>query len=74
MKRSTLAGLLLTLLVLGGCVFAPGGNDSNWNREHGKVQPTIGQQLIDLNRAHESGVLTDAEFERTKRDILDSVK
>ncbi|HTR01418.1 MAG TPA: SHOCT domain-containing protein [Candidatus Acidoferrum sp.] len=73
MKRIVLTGLTASLLALGGCVFAPGGND-NWNHDHDRTKPTVGQQLLDLDRARDKGVITDAEFERAKRDILDSAK
>jgi PBP1b-binding outer membrane lipoprotein LpoB len=69
MQRIGLASLLLTSLILGGCVFAPGGPD-NWDDD--RREPTIGQQLIDLDRARDNGVISDVEFERAKQDILDS--
>jgi hypothetical protein len=33
-------------------------------------QPTVGQELIDLNKAHEKGLLSDEEFKRERRRIL----
>ncbi len=73
MQRKALISLLALSLALGGCVFAPGDNH-NGRYDHDKVVPTVGQQLIDLNRARDSGVISEGEFERAKRDILDSVK
>lgn len=70
MQRIVTASLLVATLTLGGCVFAPGG-DGDWDDDD-RDQPTIGQQLIDLDRARDNGLITDAEFERTKQDILDS--
>lgn len=35
-------------------------------------QPTIGQQLIDLQRAKEAGAITDAEFQSEKTKLLSS--
>lgn len=73
MKRIATTTLVLATLAMGGCVFAPGdSNGGNWKHEPNK--PTVGQQLMDLDRARDSGVITDAEFERAKRDILDSIK
>ena len=69
MQRIVTVSLLVTSLTLGGCVFAPGGPD-DWDDD--RDEPTIGQQLIDLDRARDNGLITDAEFERAKQDILDS--
>ncbi|MEY4642347.1 MAG: hypothetical protein RLZZ227_2341 [Pseudomonadota bacterium] len=70
MKHTVTPILILTALLLGGCVFAPGdgrGRD-DYEREAG---PTIGQELLDLDRAHDAGVISDSEFERAKERILD---
>ncbi|MES2605366.1 MAG: SHOCT domain-containing protein, partial [Pseudomonadota bacterium] len=67
MQRIVTASLLITSLALGGCVFAPGGPDG-WDGE--RDEPTIGQQLIDLDRARDSGLISDAEFERTDQSGL----
>jgi hypothetical protein len=56
---------------LGGCVFAPG--DGDWDDRGGDREPTIGQELIDLDRARDDGAITDAEYEEAKERILDSV-
>jgi hypothetical protein len=50
--------LALTSLVftLSGCVAAIG------NREPAKSTATLGQQLIDLKKARDEGVLTEAEY------------
>ncbi|MEE4203635.1 MAG: SHOCT domain-containing protein [Halieaceae bacterium] len=34
-------------------------------------EPTTGQQLIDLNRAHEQGLISDEEYKRERREILE---
>jgi hypothetical protein len=36
------------------------------------VKPTIGQQLIDLQKAKESGALTDSEYQLEKAKVLGS--
>lgn len=42
------------------------------------VQPTvnasIGQQLIDLKKAHESGTMDDREYKRQREMLIDSVR
>jgi len=32
--------------------------------------PTLGQQLLDLQKAHTAGVITDAEYEAQKAKLL----
>lgn len=54
------------LLALAGCgsteVVAP------------TVSVSIGQQLIDLKKARDSGALTQAEYEKQKANLIASVK
>lgn len=56
--------ILVSLLVC-GC----GGTDV--------VQPnmnvTVGQQLIDLKKAHDSGALSDKEFNSQKSKLIDNI-
>lgn len=51
---------------------------SNNNDQHPAVQqtvnPTIGQQLIDLKKAKDSGAITDAEYEAEKAKLLNGNK
>lgn len=45
---------------------------------HEVVRPTvdvsIGQQLIDLKRARDTGALSDREYERQRKRLIDSVE
>jgi hypothetical protein len=65
--RGLLAGSVLAALLLAGC----GGTTE-------VIQPavnvTIGQQLIDLKKARDSGALTESEFQRQKEQLIDSVR
>jgi hypothetical protein len=38
------------------------------------VNVSIGQQLIDLKRARDTGAMSQAEYERQKARLIDSVK
>lgn len=38
------------------------------------VSVSIGQQLIDLKKARDSGVLTQAEYDKQKANLIASVK
>ena len=61
-----LAALLAisVLIVSAGCVAAIG------NREPARSSATLGQQLIDLQKARESGALTDAEYQEQRAKFL----
>lgn len=65
--RGILAGGVLAALMLAGC----GGTTE-------VVQPvvnvSVGQQLIDLKKARDAGALTDAEFQRQKEQLIDSLR
>ncbi len=71
MQHKVLA-IILMALAMTGCVFAPGGHGDRDDDRHG--EPTIGQQLIDLDRARDEGIISEAEYERTKQDFLDSAR
>ena len=58
------AALVAAVLVSSGCVAAIG------NREPARSSATLGQQLIDLQKARESGVLTDAEYQAQREKFL----
>lgn len=73
MQRPILASVLIGSLALGGCVFAPGDGDWDDDGYRGDRQPTVGQELIDLDRARDDGAITDAEYEVAKERILDAI-
>jgi hypothetical protein len=64
MKSTTLATLLL-VAALAAC--------SSTNVVRGPLNVTIGQQLIDLKKAHTNGVLTEAEYDDQRRQLINSV-
>jgi len=41
---------------------------------HAPLEVTIGQQLIDLKKAHTSGALSDAEYDQQRRRLIQSVR
>jgi hypothetical protein len=55
---------LSAILFLSGCVAAIGNRDTR----HGGG--TIGQQLIDLQKAKDAGAITEAEFQTEKAKLL----
>ncbi len=56
---------LAAILLLSGCVAAIGNRDGRHSSG-----ATLGQQLVDLQKAKESGALTEAEYQSEKARIL----
>ena len=54
---------LSAMTLLAGCII---GDRSHTTQN----QPTVGQQLVDLQKAKEAGALTDAQYEAQKEKIL----
>lgn len=72
LKTTTTILIASSTLLLGGCVFAPsGGDDAPWREPQTEVRPTLGQELIDLERARAAGAITQSEFDAAKTRILD---
>ena len=67
MKYPVAACAALTLAMLGGCGWSVGSSSTE------QVQkPTVGQSLIDLKNAHDTGALSDAEYAKKRREIIDA--
>lgn len=62
------SGILALLIVLGiifsGCCTRPSTTDVS------ATTTTKGQELLDLDAAHEKGLLTEKEYEKQKEQIL----
>ena len=67
MKRITLSvfAFCLTATLLSGCAWEVSGAP-----KHATVQPTLGQQLVDLQKAKDVGAITDAEYQTQKAKLL----
>lgn len=59
----------MTALLLSSCM---GGLVNRVNMTYNR-HITIGQELMDLQKAHEAGVLTNEEYEEAKETVLKSV-
>jgi hypothetical protein len=54
------------MVLLTGCLaLQVGGGDKKSEK-----QATVGQQLIDLKAAHDSGAISDADYETQKAKVL----
>ncbi|GAA5315602.1 MAG: hypothetical protein AseanaTS_08070 [Candidatus Pelagadaptatus aseana] len=62
MKHIILAAIIAATPLLTAC----GGGDSNI-QTHSNTQ---GQELMDLKTAYDSGILTEKEYEKAKKEIL----
>ena len=58
-----------TTLILSGMLAACGGGETT-RVESETHTTTIGQELLDLERAYDRGIITKSEYERTKKDII----
>ena len=69
MKRMTIVAVLALAasLALTGCL---GLNLGGGTKNETRIAPTLGQQLVDLQKAKESGVITAAEFQTQKAKLL----
>jgi hypothetical protein len=56
---------LTTLTLLTGCSWSVGGGAKS-----STVMPTLGQQLMDLQKAKNSGAITETEYEAQKAKLL----
>ena len=63
MIKSQTLSFLLPILFCGGCLAIGGVTNT---------QPTMGQQMIDLKAARDSGAMTDHEYEMARQSIVAS--
>ncbi len=57
-----------------GCCGSPGEGGKGGTAEVTVKKHTTGQELIDLQKAHENGAISDEEYEKQKEAILDKQK
>jgi hypothetical protein len=56
----------LAIILLAGCAWQVGGD-----KKVTTMAPTTGQQLIDLQKAKDSGAITDSEYQAQKAKLLE---
>ena len=72
MKRiiaSTIVIVIVFGLLLSGC--GGGGAETEIKQA---PQTTLGQELLDLEKAHEKGVISDEEYEKLKKEVIKRYK
>jgi hypothetical protein len=76
MKRNALkfgiwsATFGLGICLLSGCAWSIGGHRDPWPTTVDHVQPTRGQELIDLKKARDQGAVTEDEYQAQKKRLL----
>ncbi len=72
MKATNLFAVVLAV-VFGLSMVACCGPDNTTEIKKTEIinQPTVGQQLEDLEKAYKNGAITKEEYEKTKKGILD---
>ena len=67
--RAKILTIIITAVALQGCIYV---DDTPHNEPDAFTKaPTIGQELLDLGRALESGVISNEEYDRLKSRIID---
>ena len=77
MKARMYITIILAAVALQGCVFAvdSGPDDERFSRRlESTGTPTIGQELLDLDRARAAGAISRAEYDRLKALIIESAE
>ncbi len=64
-KVSVIALVIFTI-VMGGLFVGCGGGGAQVQQS----STTLGQELTDLQAAHEKGIITEKEYNRAKKEIL----
>jgi len=76
MKISNIIGLLIMLMVAlsvsscGGCL--GGGSGGKANVQSTTKTTTLGQELKDLDAAHKKGIISDEEYEKKRKELLET--
>lgn len=63
LKSAIAVAMMMTMLSAAGC----GGADVRTQT----TTTTTGQELMDLKKAYDTGVITEKEYERKREEILD---
>jgi hypothetical protein len=61
-----IAAMVLLVALLGGCCGGGGSQVQNTTKT-----TTLGQELTDLKKAYDSGAVTEDQYNKMKKDIID---
>lgn len=68
--RYTVSALLLDTSLIAGCSCSSGGGDDDVKVVQ---QQSYGQQLIDLDAARQKGLITEQEYEKSRKVIIEKM-
>ncbi len=63
--------LVACATLLGGCC---GGGSKTTQIDHISTTKTVGEQLLDLQKARDSGAINQEQYMKAKQDILDRLE
>jgi hypothetical protein len=70
---TSISAAILTTLLFGGCLslrFGGGGRKTTTENKSQSYNVTLGQQLIDLQKAYDTGVISEREYKEQKKKLL----
>ena len=70
MKRIRVGAMFLSLL-MSVSFTACGGKNTQTDGKTEIVNTTLGQELQDLNKAYKDGIITQKEYEKAKKALID---
>ena len=71
--RRIIASTIIILIVFGLLLSGCGGGGAETEIKQAP-QTTLGQELLDLDKARETGAITDEEYEKLKKEIIKKYK
>lgn len=69
-KNAWVFVMIALMLVVGGCC----GGSSKTKVESISNTKTVGEQMIDLQKAYEGGAMSEKEYKKAKEGILDKLE
>jgi hypothetical protein len=70
MRRIRMGALILIVLVSVGLTDC-GGRKTKPDVKTETITTTLGQELLDLNKAYKDGIITQKEYEKAKQALID---
>lgn len=72
MKYKAVLIIMMAATLLQGCIYVSETPKDGSGHYSSRI-PTIGQELLDLDRARAAGAITGSEYDRAKAKILDEL-
>ena len=72
MRFIRVPALILILTISLSVAFFACSGDNKKKSEPVTVTTTLGQELLDLKKAYEDGIITEKEYEKTKKALIEN--